>query len=159
MNGAEHNLPVPQGLSSELFTMFVQQQLDLGLEKINDSVVRGSWNQHEDELLIQAVSQLGTSKWMDVAKLVPSRTSKQCRERWFNRLSPNLKRDPFELWEDQMIVERQMQLGNRWSLIAQSLPGRSPGAVKNRWYAGLRSGQTGPMLHVMEHCHLGSPIH
>jgi hypothetical protein len=87
---------------------------------------------------------LGTSKWIDVARLVPSRNSKQCRERWYNRLSPDLKHIPFETWEDQIIVEKQRQLGNRWSLIAQALPGRSAGAIKNRWYAGLRNAGKAP---------------
>jgi hypothetical protein len=70
---------------------------------------------------------------------VPTRTSKQCRERWFDRLAPELKRTPFEPWEDEIISEKQREVGNKWSVIANYLPGRSPGAVKNRWYSGLKS--------------------
>ena len=100
---------------------------------------RGSWTQQEDEYLKNAISQVGTKKWSDVARFVPSRTSKQCRERWNNRLNPELKHGPFEQWEDQIIIEKQREIGNRWSCIAQSLPGRSPGTVKNRWYSGLKN--------------------
>ena len=100
---------------------------------------RGAWTQQEDEQLINAVHQLGAKKWTDIAKFVPTRTSKQCRERWHHRLDPELKREPFEAWEDQVIIEKQAEIGNRWALIAHQLPGRSASAVKNRWYSGLRS--------------------
>jgi hypothetical protein len=91
--------------------------------------------------LTRAVSQARPGQWTQVARFVPSRTAKQCRERWNNRLSPQLNREPFEEWEDQILLSKQKQLGNRWSIIAQALPGRSAGAVKNRWYAGLRNQQ------------------
>ena len=105
----------------------------------NEFAARGSWTQQEDEQLINAVHQLGAKKWTDIAKFVPTRTSKQCRERWHHRLDPELKREPFEAWEDQVIIEKQAEIGNRWALIAHQLPGRSASAVKNRWYSGLRS--------------------
>ena len=76
---------------------------------------------------------------MDIAKFVPSRTSKQCRERWVQRLAPSIKHEPFEPWEDKLIIEKQAEIGNRWSVIAQSLPGRASCAIKNRWYSALRN--------------------
>jgi hypothetical protein len=114
-----------------------------------DAAIRGTWTKQEDDFLVQAVSHLGPTKWNDIAKFVPSRTAKQCRERWYNHLSPTLKKDPFEAWEDQLIMEKQRLLGNRWSLIAQSLPGRSAGAVKNRWYAGLNIAQRLPHASIV----------
>lgn len=107
--------------------------------RINPSGARGSWSQQEDELLKAAVSQLGTKKWCDIARFVPTRTAKQCRERWFNRLDPELKHGPFEQWEDKIIIDKQKEIGNRWSVIAQLLPGRSCGQIKNRWYSSLKS--------------------
>jgi hypothetical protein len=86
-----------------------------------------------------AVAQIGAQKWTDVAKFVPTRTSKQCRERWFDRLAPGIRREPFEPWEDTILLDAQKELGNHWSRIAQRLPGRSACAVKNRWYSGLRN--------------------
>lgn len=99
---------------------------------------RGVWTQQEDENLQKAVLQLGIKKWHEIARFVPTRTSKQCRERWFNCLDPNIKRSGFEPWEDQIIIEKQKEIGNKWSAIAKYLPGRSPGAIKNRWYSGLK---------------------
>mgnify|MGYP001141705615 CR=1 FL=1 len=105
----------------------------------NEFQARGTWTQQEDEQLTNAVLQLGTKKWTDIAKFVPTRTSKQCRERWFHRLDPSIRREPFEPWEDQIIIEKQKEIGNRWAIIAQQIPGRSPSAVKNRWYSGLKN--------------------
>ncbi|KAH0794239.1 Myb-like DNA-binding domain containing protein [Histomonas meleagridis] len=113
--------------------------MDIKDIKSPEMAIKGTWTVQEDELLKDAVQKIGTTKWIDIAKFVPSRTPKQCRERWHNRLSPELKHGPFEPWEDQIIITKQKEIGNRWSLIAQSLPGRSPGSVKNRWYAGLRN--------------------
>ena len=100
---------------------------------------RGAWTQQEDDSLRAAVAQLGPRKWSDIAKFVPSRTPKQCRERWFDRLAPNLKRDPFDQREDALVIEKQKEYGNRWAAIAAFLPGRSAGAVKNRWYSCLKN--------------------
>jgi hypothetical protein len=100
---------------------------------------RGAWSQGEDDLLASGVRRFGSKKWTDIAKLVPNRTAKQCRERWCNRLAPTVRHEPFEAWEDQIIVEKQRELGNRWSAIARQLQGRSANAVKNRWYSGLKN--------------------
>jgi hypothetical protein len=35
--------------------------------------------------------------------------------------------------EDTILEEAQKKLGNKWTLVACSIPGRSPHAVKNRW--------------------------
>jgi hypothetical protein len=80
----------------------------------------------------------GTRKWAAVARFVLTRTAKQCRERWFQRLAPEIRHGAFEPWEDAVILARQREFGNRWSLIAAKLPGRTPGSVKNRWYSGLK---------------------
>jgi hypothetical protein len=131
-------------LTPEMLTLLLQMQQS-ALPDAREATVlnRGAWTQPEDELLMKAVSQIGCKKWTDVAKLVPNRTSKQCRERWCNRLAPNVKHEPFEAWEDAVIVEKQKELGNRWSAIARQLPGRSANAVKNRWYSGLKAAREG----------------
>ena len=143
--------PALQGIPivPDIINLIIQMQQNGQMDaKPQEMVTRGSWTQVEDDLLMGAVQQFGPKKWTEVAKMVPTRTSKQCRERWFNRLSPELKHDPFEPWEDEIILQRQKEIGNRWSLIARQLPGRSPNAIKNRWYSGLK-GQHEPLAQII----------
>lgn len=128
------NNQIPQ----EILQMYLSQSFPTH-QKPAEFSARGTWTQQEDEQLLQAVHQLGPKKWVDIAKFVPTRTSKQCRERWSHRLDPEIRHEPFEPWEDQIIITKQREIGNKWAIIAQSLPGRSASAVKNRWYSGLKN--------------------
>jgi len=44
-----------------------------------------------NRLLIQLVEQYGLRKWSHIAKMLPGRIGKQCRERWHNHLRPDIK--------------------------------------------------------------------
>jgi myb proto-oncogene protein len=61
------------------------------------------------------------------------RIGKQCRERWFNHLNPDINRNPWTEEEDLVILEKQKAKGNRWSDISKGLTGRTENAVKNRF--------------------------
>ena len=99
--------------------------------------IKGVWKQEEDEKLKKAVQSMSPVVWDVVAEHVPGRTPLQCRERWRYRLSPDIKKTRFEHWEDSIIIKEQKRLGNKWTLIANKLPGRTSCAVKNRWYSVL----------------------
>lgn len=109
--------------------------------QIKDSTktVKGLWSAEEDRLLVAAVNECKPIVWDVVAEKVPGRNAIQCRERWRYRLAPDLKKTKFETWEDQFILMEQRRIGNRWTLIANKLPGRTACAVKNRWYSVLRN--------------------
>ena len=107
---------------------------------LNESMyLKGPWTPEEDEILRWAVMCSRPVMWDDVSKRVRGRSPKQCRERWSYRISPELKKTPFEKWEDDTIIEKRRQIGNKWTLIASSLPGRTSCSVKNRWYTVLRN--------------------
>ncbi|KAL3657981.1 hypothetical protein V7S43_017030 [Phytophthora oleae] len=105
-------------------------------------LVKGHWRPEEDDLLKELVAE-GRKNWGQVATRIPGRTSKQCRERWYNHLDPSIIRGEYTAEEDRMILDAQARLGNRWSAIAAMLPGRTEDAVKIRWKSlcRVRKGQ------------------
>ena len=128
---------VPREISMA-FHKIPTMQMNNKQEFPSETKKKGVWTQEEDNLLLKAVSKYGTEKWGTVAKSVPGREPNQCKERWFFRLSPDLKKTPFEEWEDSMIIALRTEFGNRWTMISSKLPGRSSCSVKNRWYTVLR---------------------
>ncbi|KAK7340570.1 hypothetical protein VNO77_21277 [Canavalia gladiata] len=102
-------------------------------------VRKGAWSKIEDELLKACVQLYGEGKW----HLVPQRAGlnrcrKSCRLRWLNYLRPNIKRGDFSEDEVDLMIRLHKLLGNRWSLIAGRLPGRTPNDVKNFWNTYMR---------------------
>ncbi|KAJ9707403.1 hypothetical protein PVL29_002428 [Vitis rotundifolia] len=98
-------------------------------------VRKGGWTREEDILLRKCVEKYGEEKW----HLIPlraglSRCRKSCRLRWFNYLKPNIKRGKFASDEVDLMIRLHKLLGNRWSLIAGRLPGRTANDVKNYWH-------------------------
>ena len=98
------------------------------------------WTQQEDQNLVEAVQRLGIKSWKAIAQYVHGRSGKQCRERWLGQLNPQVVKDKWSIEEDMELIKAQKYHGNKWSIIATILPGRSPISVKNRWSWLMRHG-------------------
>nr|ANA50880.1 MybA.5 transcription factor [synthetic construct] len=110
------------------------------MEGYNLGVRKGAWTREEDDLLRQCIEKQGEGKWHQVPyKAGLSRCRKSCRLRWLNYLKPNIKRGEFMEDEVDLIIRLHKLLGNRWSLIARRLPGRTANDVKNYWNTRLRT--------------------
>ncbi|KAJ1263156.1 hypothetical protein BS78_09G162400 [Paspalum vaginatum] len=101
--------------------------------------VTGQWTSEEDSLVKELVEMLGEKKWSIIAKSLPGRIGKQCRERWFNHVQPDIKKTPWTKEEELMLVGWHRRLGKKWSEIAKRIPGRTENNIKNHWNATLRS--------------------
>ncbi|TKY51644.1 Anthocyanin regulatory C1 protein [Spatholobus suberectus] len=105
----------------------------------HDAVNRGPWSAEEDKILMNYVQVHGEGKWRELSKRAGlKRCGKSCRLRWLNYLKPDIKRGNISSDEEDLIIRLHKLLGNRWSLIAGRLPGRTDNEIKNYWNTYLR---------------------
>nr|QTO65764.1 MYB114-like protein [Asarum canadense] len=110
----------------------------------NFGLRKGAWTGEEDERLRQFISKHGEGRWHQIpTRAGLNRCRKSCRLRWLNYLRPNIKRGEFAPDEVDLIVRLHRLLGNRWSLIAGRIPGRTANDIKNYWNTHLRK-KVGP---------------
>jgi hypothetical protein len=88
----------------------------------------------EDDQLIQAVFDLGIDDWTTVSTRLVGRNVRQCRERWMNYLSPDVKNDSWTPEEDELLISKHSEIGACWKQIANSFPFRTDINIKNRWH-------------------------
>ncbi|XP_073291743.1 transcription factor MYB59-like [Primulina huaijiensis] len=104
-----------------------------------DETRKGPWTEEEDVQLVLYVNLFGDRRWDFIANVSGlKRSGKSCRLRWVNYLHPGLKRGKMSPHEERLVLELHSKWGNRWSRIAQKLPGRTDNEIKNYWRTYMR---------------------
>ncbi|KAJ9520090.1 hypothetical protein QJQ45_030013 [Haematococcus lacustris] len=113
--------------------------------------VSRKWTEEEVVALVAAINAVPAShalNWAEIAKLIPERTGKQCREKYKvssslqsskNDLRPEISKAAWIASEEFILARAHSEVGNQWAEIAKFLPGRSENSIKNHWNATLRS--------------------
>lgn len=99
---------------------------------------KGAWSAEEDSLLGKYIQTHGEGDWRSLPKKAGlRRCGKSCRLRWLNYLRPCIKRGNITTDEEELIIRMHALLGNRWSIIAGRVPGRTDNEIKNYWNTNL----------------------
>jgi len=102
---------------------------------LNPDLTKIPWTIEEDEILSNLIHISGTDNWTLISKNLPGRIGKQCRERWNHHLNPEINNSPFTQIEENILLDEQDRIGNKWSKIALLLPGRTENQIKNTFHS------------------------
>ncbi|KAJ7198314.1 hypothetical protein GGX14DRAFT_573551 [Mycena pura] len=99
---------------------------------------RRQWTPDEDELLRMAVNREepgnpAPSKWHAIAQHVPNRTNKDCRKRWYAKMTTDVVKGGWSPDEDQRLLKAIDCYGQRWSLVSSMVQTRNSDQCAKRW--------------------------
>jgi hypothetical protein len=111
-----------------------------------ESQQRSSWTEQEDQKLLELGNKYKGKHWKSISDAVSSvspqgskgKSAKQCRERWHIHLNPSINAGKWTMEDETSLFALHQEIGSKWSIIAQKLPGRTDNAVKNFFFCKLR---------------------
>lgn len=86
----------------------------------------------EDTALKMLVSKYGTDNWELISKFIGTKNIRQCHDRWYYYLSPEINKNPWTEEEDLRLWNLTSRYGRRWVQIAKHFEGRTDTQIKNR---------------------------
>jgi hypothetical protein len=95
---------------------------------------KNPWRLEEDSKLRSLVAEIGLRSWCEIAKNIPGRNGKQCRDRWMNHLSPEICKTLWSTEEEWRLFLYYQLFPSKWKKIAGCMTGRSENSVKNKWH-------------------------
>jgi hypothetical protein len=111
---------------------------------VSEREERANWTPEQDLCLSTFVNTYGPHNWQAISQLMATRfpenhlSTKQCRERWWNKLDPSINHAQWTKQEEAMLILAHMKFKNRWCDITKALKGRNNNMIKNRFYSIFR---------------------
>ena len=121
-------------VSSRLDGFTGQQCMHRWTKALRPTITHGKWLEEEDKRLVMGVAFFGCRGWNEVARCVRTKTDVQCRERWTNVLSPNVRQGAWTKEEDALLLGAVEKYGvGKWALVARAIPNRTDNHCWRRW--------------------------
>lgn len=102
-------------------------------------IKKSRFTTEEDKNLKRFVLIYGKKNWHAIAKNMPNRNERQCRERYINYLDSNVNRNPWTEEEDELLISKYQIYGPKWKLISQYFKNRTNINIKNRFTFLIRN--------------------
>jgi hypothetical protein len=96
-------------------------------------VHKAKFSHSEDIKLLELVAAHGKRDWLAIARQMPNRSVRQCRERWCNYLAPGVANGPWSSEEDALLLEKFLEFGPKWKAMTAFFPGRTDINIKNHY--------------------------
>ncbi|MDR0633190.1 MAG: hypothetical protein LBF84_03575 [Holosporales bacterium] len=107
----------PPRIEQLVFVFGVLQPVASAVPPPGQQLPKNKFTPEEDMLLRELVEQYGINNWRAVANGIPGRNGKQCRERWYLKLDPQVTHTEWTPEEDSRLLELQRLHGNQWATI------------------------------------------
>ena len=111
--------------------------LDSSIERVSGRT--GTWTEDEFIKLKDAVQTHGGKSWAQIAALVPDRTKKQCKNRWYGNFNPSTdgataRTGKWAEDEDTKLKDAVLTHGDKdWKKVATLVLGRTKRQCWGRW--------------------------
>jgi hypothetical protein len=89
----------------------------------------------DDKKIIHLVSIFGIDQWKLITGFIKNKTPRQCRERFRNYLSPNVKNLPWSFEEISRLMALVELYGTKWNILTSYFPGRRQTNIKIKCYS------------------------
>lgn len=91
----------------------------------------------EDKLILKLVEIIGENNWVDIAKYMKKknfdRNSRQCRDRYYHYLNPNINKLTWSKEEDDLLLEKVENEGKKWKKFEKFFHRRTEVQLRNRY--------------------------
>lgn len=101
----------------------------------------GIWKNSEDEILKAAIMKYGKNQWARISSLLPRKTPKECKARWYDWLDPNIRKTSWTREEDEKLLHLAKTMPCQWRTIAP-LVGRTSAQCLERYSSLLEGAQS-----------------
>ncbi|OHT05553.1 hypothetical protein TRFO_26617 [Tritrichomonas foetus] len=115
---------------------------------------RARFTAEEDEKLLRLQKQ--QYDWNEISRQLGNRSARQCRERFQNYLDPELNTSNWTPDEDELLLQKESEMGKKWKKMMPYFQNRSNVNIKNRFATLQNRKKANERLNSYSNSHLSN---